>query len=114
MARHHKVSFVSLSTFRMNTQTTVAALSKLGNCIGQRQSNSARLQSLLGVLGHLRIERRHHLIGQFDNRHCDSTMGKVLRHLKTDESASHDNCLAQASSHRSSDGSPCYQEPCAT
>ena len=75
----------------MHYQAAVASLLKLRHRIGQRKRYSARLQPLLRIFGHLRIERRHHLTGQLDDRYRDSTMDKVLCHLKADEAAAHDN-----------------------
>ena len=79
--KYHKLRVKRRSALRANDQAAIGALLKPHNTLAQHEIYSVRLQALPRILGHLGIERRHHLLCELDDGHGDAAMLQILCHL---------------------------------
>ncbi|MPM36400.1 hypothetical protein SDC9_82996 [bioreactor metagenome] len=71
---------------------SVALLGEGSHAVTQQQAHALLLQMLMEQLGHLKIQRGHHLrqrLNEGDRKPC---VTKVFRHLQADEAAAHHHC----------------------
>ena len=83
----HDVCRVRLAGFRENLQRAARALLEAGHRVTEREADAVLFQVALDEACAFRIERSHDLIEHLDDRHFESAMDQVFRHLKADVSA---------------------------
>ena len=66
-------------------------LPELGRPVVENHLHSVPFEMSLDYARHILVDRREHLPAHLDDRHIEAAMDEVLRHLETDESATHNH-----------------------
>ena len=77
----------ALPDFVRTSSEPLARLLEAGHRVTEREADAVLFQVALDEAGAFRIERGHDLIEHLDDRHFETAMDQVFRHLEADVSA---------------------------
>ena len=87
--QNNQVSLQLLSRGYFNLEASICVFFKALNTSAQTQTHTIFFQSIRDHHGHFRIERRHYLVGHFNQGDLQPPVSQIFRHLQADESPSH-------------------------
>ena len=90
-AEHHDIRQVHGTRLGMDFQRAGVRLPELGGPVIQHDVDAMMLQVTFDHARHLPIQRAQYLVPHLQQRHVESSVGQVFRHLQPDKSAAHDH-----------------------